>query len=167
MKRWYAVYTKTGAESLAEGHLQRQGFKTYLPRYRRERRHARRITQVKAPLFPSYLFVALDLTRDRWKSVNGTHGVRYLVAMGDRPSAVPEGVVEAIRARENAEGLIDLPSQPPFETGEVVQVTAGPLLDQTGIFQCVDDRQRVVVLLNLLGRELSVPVRREAVSAFG
>lgn len=167
MKRWYAVYTKTAAESLAEGHLQRQGFETYLPRYRKERRHARRITQAKAPLFPSYLFVALDLECDRWKSVNGTHGVRYLVAMGDRPSAVPEGVVEAIRARENTENLIDLPPQPPFENGEVVRVTSGALLDQTGIFQCMDDRQRVIVLLDLLGRELSVPLRRDAVSAFG
>lgn len=65
MNRWYAVYTKTGAENLAEGHLQRQGFRVYLPRYRKERRHARRITLVKAPLFPRYLFVELDLDRDR------------------------------------------------------------------------------------------------------
>lgn len=167
MKRWYAVYTKTGAECLAEGHLQRQGFSTYLPLYRKERRHARRITQVKAPLFPRYLFVELDLGLDRWKSVNGTHGVSYLVAMGERPSAVPEGVVEAIRARETGEKLIDLPPQPPFENGEVVRVTGGPLLDQTGVFQCVDDRQRVVVLLDMLGRKLTVPLRREAVAAFG
>jgi transcriptional antiterminator RfaH len=167
MKRWYAVYTKNGAETLAEGHLQRQGFSTYLPRYRKERRHARRITLVKAPLFPRYLFVALDLDRDRWNAVNGTHGVRYLVAMGDRPSAVPDGVVEAIRARETDEKLIALPPQPPFESGEVVRVTGGPLLDQAGIFQCVDDRQRVVVLLDILGRRLTVPLRRDAVAAFG
>lgn len=87
--------------------------------------------------------------------------------MGDRPSAAPEGVVEAIRAHETDEKLIDLPPQPPFEDGEVVRVTGGPLLDQTGIFQCVDDRQRVVVLLDILGRELTVPLRRDAVAAFG
>jgi len=167
VKRWYAVHTRTGAETLAEGHLQRQGFRTYLPRYRKERRHARRITQVRAPLFPCYLFVELDLEQDRWKSVNGTHGVRSLVAMGDRPSAVPLGVVEAIQARENDEKLIELPSRPPFECGEVVRVTAGPLFDQTGIFQCVDDRQRVVLLLDILGRELTLPLRRDAVAAYG
>ena len=32
--------------------LERQGFRTYLPRYRRERRHARRRDIIKAPLFP-------------------------------------------------------------------------------------------------------------------
>ena len=51
------------------------------------------------PIFPRYLFVVLDLDRDRWRSVNGTFGVARLVMMaGDRPQPAPHGVVEALVA---------------------------------------------------------------------
>jgi transcriptional antiterminator RfaH len=56
---WYVVQTHPHAENKAAAHLQRQGFATYLPRYLKRRRHARRTEAIAAPLFPRYLFVAL------------------------------------------------------------------------------------------------------------
>ena len=50
--RWYVVRTQPHAESKASAHLGRQGFETYLPRYLKKRRHARRVETVQAPLFP-------------------------------------------------------------------------------------------------------------------
>ena len=41
--RWYVVQTQPHAESKAMGHLIRQGFAAYLPRYLKRRRHARKI----------------------------------------------------------------------------------------------------------------------------
>jgi len=61
--RWYVVQTHSQAEAKACGHLQRQGFEIYLPKYLKRRRHARRTETVIAPLFPRYLFVAVDMTR--------------------------------------------------------------------------------------------------------
>ena len=166
MNAWYVVHTHAGAEAMAQGHLERQGFETYLPRYRKTCRHARRTTEVRAPLFPRYLFVRFDIKRTRWRSINGTYGVNYLICMGPRPSPVPHGVVGDLRERENENGVIELPPQPDFEQGDVLRVTAGPLAEQTGFFDCMDDRQRVVILLNMLGREMRVPVRRDAIAAY-
>jgi len=167
LKRWYVAYTRTGMERIAQGHLENQGFTTYLPRRRKERRHARRTDSILVPLFPSYLFVAFDIGKDPWRSVNGTFGIRYLVGMGDTVSAVPESVIESIRARENAEGLIDIAEQPPFAPGEVVEITRGALAAQTAIFKCANDNQRVTLLLSLLGRETEVKLPTSAVRAFG
>jgi len=64
-RRWYVVHTQPNGEGRADLNLCRQGFATYLPRYARRRRHARRQEVVKRPLFPRYLFVGLDLARDR------------------------------------------------------------------------------------------------------
>ncbi len=75
MVRWYAVRTQPNQEARAEHQLQRQGFATFLPRIGKSVRHARKLRQVRAPLFPGYLFVQLDLTRDRWRAVNSTYGV--------------------------------------------------------------------------------------------
>ena len=33
-------------------------------------------------------------------------------------------------------------------------------------FACMDERQRVVILLTMLGREMEVPVRRDAIAAY-
>ncbi len=166
MERWYVVHTRAGAERLAQGHLERQGFETYMPCYLKTRRHARRTSQIPAPLFPRYLFVRFDAGNAPWRSINGTHGVSHLVCMGNRPSAVPHGVVSEIRAREYEDGFVDVTEPLGFDSGDVVQVTHGPLAQQTGIFHGRDDAQRVVVLLSLLGREMKVALDREAVAAF-
>ena len=89
MLMWYVVQTQANAERKAAFHLERQGFAVYLPQYLRRWRHARRTELRPAPFFPRYLFVALDLSRDRWRSVNGTFGVSRLVMEGERPQPVP------------------------------------------------------------------------------
>jgi transcription elongation factor/antiterminator RfaH len=167
MKRWYVAYTRIGMERIAQGHLENQGFTTYLPRRRRERRHARKVDSVLVPFFPGYLFVAFDIEKDPWRSVNGTFGIRYLVGMGDTVSTVPDRVIESIRARENTEGLIEIAEEPPFAPGEVVEITRGALAAQTAIFKCANDNQRVTLLLSLLGRETEVKLPSSAVRAFG
>ena len=167
MRRWYVVYTRTGMERMASGHLENQGYTVYLPQRQKERRHARRIDTIKAPLFPCYLFVELDLSTERWHSINGTYGVKFLITMGDRPSPVPQGIVETIRARENAEGLVDVIEACPYTKGDVVEITRGALADQTGIFKWDDDKQRVTLLLSLLGREMEVCLPANAVRAYG
>ena len=68
-ERWYAVHTLPFGEVRAAGHLENQAFRTFLPKRRKTVRHARKLTTLEAPFFPRYLFVALDLTRQRWRSV--------------------------------------------------------------------------------------------------
>ena len=69
---WYAVHTHAGAESRAVWHLERQGFAAYLPQYSKRRRHARRTEWVRAPLFPRYLFVWVDIAKQRWQAIQST-----------------------------------------------------------------------------------------------
>ena len=166
MIRWYVVHTHQGSERVAEGHLKRQGFDTYLPLCRKITRHARRVAEITAPLFPRYMFVAIDMAAQRWHAINGTFGVNHLVAMGERPVALPDGVVDEIKAREAGEGLIALEQEPPFKKGETVHITGGALADQVGLFQRLNEKDRVSVLLDMLGRKLEVQVPLQTVRAF-
>lgn len=166
MKRWYVVYTRTGMERMAFGNLEEQGYTAYLPQRLKERRHARRIDTIKTPLFPRYLFVELDPKVDRWHAINGTYGVSYLITMGERPSAVPPGIVESIRERENEAGMVEIAEPCPYAEGEVVEITRGAFADQTGIFKCDDDKQRITLLLSLLGRETEVRLPANAIRAY-
>ena len=58
---WYAVHTHVNKEVISEKNLIRQNFITYLPKYKKIIRHARKISTVVRPLFPKYLFVKMDL----------------------------------------------------------------------------------------------------------
>lgn len=166
MNRWYVAQTHVRAELQALTHLTRQGFATYMPQYLKRRRHARRSETVRRPLFPGYLFVLMDIESIRWRAIRSTVGVRNLICNGEKPLAVPPGVIEDIRAREDESGVVTVNEPPPFEKGETVRISHGAIRDQVGLFECVTDRERVFVLLNLLGRQIRVPVPFDAVTAF-
>ena len=74
-KRWFLVHTLPKKERKAELHLAAQGFRPYLPQFQKTVRHARQLRTIQSPVFPRYLFVTLDLERDRWLSVRSTVGV--------------------------------------------------------------------------------------------
>ena len=163
---WYVVHTHPMAEETARTHLARQGFTAYLPQYLRRRRHARRIDWVRAPLFPRYLFVAMDIAQMRWRAVSSTIGVNRLVCHGDRPAAVPEGVVEEVMSQHDDDGLIQLTTRIPFEKGQALQVVSGALTDVVGLFECMSDEARVIMLLDLMGRRVKVKLPLEDVTAY-
>jgi transcriptional antiterminator RfaH len=147
--RWYAVQTQPAKERYAEENLRRQGFDSYLPQVRRSVRHARRQSDVLRPLFPRYLFVALDVEIAGWRSVQGTFGVRSLVMEGDRPLPVPRGLVERMIAASDADGRIDL--QCDLAPGSPVKFLRGPFADRLGTLAARRDSERVAVLLEILG----------------
>ena len=97
MSKWYVVYTRPNQEQRAEVNLARQGYRTWLPVMERSRRRAKRFESGHAPLFPQYLFVELDIGREPWRAINGTFGVKRLLADGPRPRALPEEFVAALR----------------------------------------------------------------------
>jgi transcriptional antiterminator RfaH len=159
--RWYVVQTKPFAENRAITHLERQGYRIFCPRYRKTIRHARKKKSVLAPLFPNYLFLQMDPTHDRWRSVNGTRGVARLLTHGDSPQPVPHGVIEALQAQSDIDGVIDW--APSFRIGQMIQVMEGPFTDFIGRLERLDSAGRVRVLLDLLGRPVPVNLRREAI----
>ncbi len=165
MKRWYVAYTQPTAERRVAGHLERQGFDAYLPLCRQIRRHARREETVLRPLFPRYVFVALDLEADRWRSVNGTVGVSRLVCQGERPAALPDGVVESLRDGEIDGGVVPLSQLVLFDAGARLRVLDGAFAGQTGTYRGMTGAERVVLLFDLIGRQVRVAVPIHAVEA--
>jgi transcription elongation factor/antiterminator RfaH len=159
--RWYAVQCLSNREFVAAVQLHNQGFATFLPCQLKTRRHARRFDSVRRPLFPGYLFVQLDLARDRWRSVNGTLGVVKLVGRAEQPSAAPAGSIEAIRAACDESDVIHVSAD--IAPGDVVRVTCGPFSELVGKLERLDGAARVRVLLELMGRRTSVVLPRDQI----
>lgn len=162
---WYVVQTHPHAESKACFHLERQGYVTYLPRYLKMRRHARRVETVQGALFPRYLFVAIDLATQRWHCISSTVGVTRLLCVGEEPAQVPPDVIQKLREREDESGLIRLPADPRFRAGDKVRLLDGAFADCIGLFEGMKDIQRVSVLLDLLGRKVRVLLEAGSLAA--
>ncbi|MCC5977793.1 MAG: transcriptional activator RfaH [Salinarimonas sp.] len=155
---WYAVQAQPHGEMRALHNLERQGFDAYLPRYVKQVRHARRTRTIATAFFPRYLFVQLDLDLQRWRSVNGTFGVCGLVGPRDCPSRVPEGIIAGLRAREDEDGFIAVRHPAArWKPGDPVRISDGKAFHGCeGLFEGLNDEDRVRVLLDLLGRKVRV-----------
>lgn len=157
--RWYVAQTQPHADARAASNLERQGFDVFCPRFQKSVRHARQRVRKLAPLFPGYLFVAIDVTRDPWRRVNGTFGVVRIVMQGDSPLPVPVGIVESLQARVKADGAIDC--APALKVGQSVRIADGPFADLVGTLASLDGAGRVRVLLDLLGGPVPVVLGSE------
>jgi transcriptional antiterminator RfaH len=165
MIRWYAVYTQPHAETKAFEHLLRQGYSGYLPRYRTWISHARRRQIMLRPLFPRYLFAGVEFNSMRWRPILSTIGVTDVVRAGDEPTTVPPEIVTAIREREKVGAFDRVDPRRSLRLGGLVRVTAGAFEDMVGRLVELRDEDRVVVLLELLGRAVRAQLRAEVVEA--
>jgi transcription elongation factor/antiterminator RfaH len=161
-ERWFVAHTLPKSEWKAELHLGAQGFRTFQPQIRKTIRHARQLKTVQAPLFPRYLFVILDLERDRWLSVRSTVGVSSLFSNRDgRPVAVPIGIVESLIERTD-DSLTRLDND--LVKGQQVRILAGPFVDFIGTLDRLNAAGRVRVLLQLMGTAVPVALHRSALA---
>jgi transcriptional antiterminator RfaH len=103
---------------------------------------------VTPPLFVGYCFIAIEL---QWHAARWSPGVVRLVLDGAAPARVPDVVIEEIRSRERG-GLVELPKVPRLRPGDRVQILHGPFAGQLALFGSMRPHERVLVLLQLLGR---------------
>ena len=154
---WYVAQTQIQSEAKASANLVQQGFEVYVPRYLRTVRHARRVNVVKAPLFPSYIFVRIDMETQRWRAINSTVGVKRLVGHEGTPARIATDVVEGLKQHEQADGFMSMMSPAVrFKAGDAVRILRGAFDSCRGIFQARTDNERVEILLEMLGRKVRV-----------
>ncbi|MCW2284307.1 transcriptional antiterminator RfaH [Rhodoblastus acidophilus] len=162
-ERWYAVQSLARREVRAHRELAQQGFRPFLPVMIRTVRHARKARDVKAAAFPGYLFVPLDLERDRWRSINGTIGVSRIIAGDKGPIPVPRGVVETLLDYCDANGVCRFDRD--LIEGQSVRIVNGPLAEMVGKLVRLDANGRVRVLLEILGGQVLATLDRAGLQA--
>ena len=158
---WYLIHTKPRLEKTALENLERQNYRCYLPMLMAEKLRKGQLALSQEPLFPRYLFIQLEtgLSALSWSPIRSTKGVSRLVSFGNEPAKVPDALVEALQSHEAV-----LQKQPValFTEGERVQVTQGPFAGVEGIYQMTDGERRVMVLIELMSKPVTLPVSPSA-----
>jgi transcriptional antiterminator RfaH len=154
---WACAQLGTHRERLALHFLSLNGFTTYAPRIRAQRVTPPHRRESSAWLFPGYAFVWIEL---QWHAARWAPGVvRLVTSGGTEPAKVPVSVIEDLKSRER-NGYVVLPKVRGLERGDKVQVIRGAFTGSLAIFDGMRPRERVAILLMLLGGPQRVELAR-------
>jgi len=159
---WAVINTHPHREQFAVENLQRQEFRVYCPFIRRQRRHARRVSEVLRPLFPGYLFAQVNPDSQRWRPMLSTFGVRNVVQCGDRLSLIDDAFIQSLMDRE-VNGAIARPKSP-YQVGQEVRIAGGAFDGLVATILDMDERDRLTVLMDLLNRPVKVKIDERQIS---
>src|SRR5512134_2480529 len=106
--KWYLVKTKPLNEAKIHARLTEAGFESIYPKIFKKIRGKGR-TEIR-PFFPTYLFVRFAL--EQLRTIRYTRGVARVVSFGPEPQEVGPEIVEAVRNRMDASGMVTLVRPP-------------------------------------------------------
>jgi transcriptional antiterminator RfaH len=158
--QWFAIQARPCGEATVEYNLRTLMIETLLPLARRQVRHATRTPRmVVRPLFRGYLFARFCASISL-RAVRYSRGVLRVVGAGRQPLSIDDVIIADIRKRVGPEGCVEL-AERPFQAGDSVRITAGPLAGWSGIFDSkLSDAERVVILIATL-QQGRVVIRRD------
>ena len=156
MSNWYLIHTKIRQERVALENLERQGFACFLPTILAEKLRRGALQVVQEPLFPRYLFIRLGtgLESQSWAPIRSTVGVSRLVTFGQTPAKIEDELIAELQVKTDS-AEVQLRH---FESGEEVVLTDGPFVGVEAIYQMADAEGRVMVLLNILSKQVKMAV---------
>jgi transcriptional antiterminator RfaH len=179
---WYVAYTQPHHESLAVTNLQRQNFRAYLPLFKTLKRPTKtrpvmglrpgvktradaeqaEAQVVYEPMFPRYIFFGPSDYKQSIAPARSTRGVNSIVMCGAELAVVQPEVVQAIQALEHERSRAELLAISPFQPGRRVRLSDPALSGLEGIIQSVSTK-RIILLLEILGRQKAVTVKHSQV----
>jgi transcriptional antiterminator RfaH len=159
--RWYVVKTKVRQEQVAQDNLRRQGFEAWLPQLVCERRRRGKWQPNREPMFPGYLFVELEAGVQNFSPIRSTRGVSSLVSFSFEPSPMPVGAVESLRHLHDNDKVGDVVT--PFRRGGAVCIAKGAFSGWKGVYNTNHGSERVMIMLDIMGRQHSLSFPRDEV----
>jgi len=161
-EQWYCLATQAKREHIAASHIQqRVGIEAFCPRIAYTKRTRRGNVRFVEPLFPNYLFVHCEI-QEHLRHLLAMQGVRTVVKYGDHIPHMPSDFVEELK-RHFSEDIREM-APPPLQQGDDVVLAEGPFENLQAIVQhYYPATDRVKVLLDFLGRDISIEVEADKV----
>lgn len=161
-ENWYCIKTRPRHEQAVKLALRTDaGVEVFCPLLRFERARASGKVRVVEAMFPGYVFSRFRYL-DLYRQVRSCSGVSTIVAFGGVPAVVPEAVISQLRAAVSDGETVEIPTQ--VKPGEEVQIVEGAMKGLRAVVtRVMPSRDRVTVLLEMLGMEREVDLAQHAV----
>ena len=164
---WYVIHSYSGYENKVKANLETRIqsmhmgdriFEVHIPMEDVVEFKAGKKVTVPKKVFPGYILVRMTLDDDSWYAVRNTPGVTGFVAgNAQKPTPLSRREVERFLGVQEEEEKVKPRFKPEWEVGEQVRVVTGPFADFNGVIEDMNvDQQKVVVLVNIFGRDTPV-----------
>ncbi len=160
---WYCIRTRPKQEHITARALRADvGVEVFSPFVRFKRARGRGTMWVTEALFPGYIFAKFHII-DQFRHVNATRGVAKILSFGGSPSIVHDDVITTVRENmPESEEIVIIPDV--VGPGDEVRIVDGPYAGlRTVVTKVIPARQRVGILLEILGSEREVEVDASSV----
>ena len=135
---------------------QELGVEVFCPKIRFKRARSTGVAWVQEAMFPGYIF-ARFVYPELYRRVAATSGVAKTLSFGGRPSILEESIIADLRLHVADGEVVEIASD--IKEGEEVRVVEGPFLGVRALVtRILPARDRVAILLSLLGQEREVEV---------
>ena len=151
MEDFFVVHTKPNQENKAKKNLEFQGFKTWLPIYKKAVVRKNRLFLREEPFFPGYIFVFFDISKDNWSRIFSTLGVKYLITFDGKPKAVEKKTMVGLKKIINNECL---------NINDNVKILSGKLYSKSGKIVEICSSDRVKLLLESLSGKFTAILQK-------
>lgn len=158
---WFCARTKPKHEHIAAANVNKNlGLEVFHPRLRVERATQRGVVRTVEPLFPCYIFVRC--VREELNDVKYTSGVSSFVHFGDKIPMVPDAVIEELQECFDTGEPMAVSDR--LSPGDEVVIGDGAFSGMRAfVLRVLPARQRVQILLDILGQPTPVEVDRQSV----
>lgn len=163
MNKWYIINTKPHSEFKVINYLMRNDIQTFMPKLLVTRKHARKIDKVLRPLFPCYIFVYVDINYT-YRLINNTIGVKNILSSGNESSCVPKIVIDELSAYTDPKGIVNQLDVSNYNLGQEIQIREGIFKGAIGSFCGLSGKDRVIVLLEILGKQVKSSISSLCIS---
>ena len=164
---WYVIHSYSGYENKVKAnletriqsmHMEDRIFEVHIPMEDMVEFKGGKKQTVSKKVFPGYILVRMTLDDDSWYAVRNTPGVTGFVAgNAQKPTPLSRREVERFLGVQEEEEKSKPRFKPEWEVGEQVRVVTGPFADFNGVIEDMNiDQQKIVVLVNIFGRDTPV-----------
>ena len=151
---WFALWTRSRHEQVVREQLEQKQIEAFLPTVARWSRWKDRKKKIDWPLFPGYCFARFN-PRERLPILQCA-GVVSIISFEGEPAAIPAHHIEGIRQLVESDLAYD--PCPLIREGMMVEVVHGPLRGVIGRLVRKNEKPRLVLSVDLIGRAVSVEV---------
>lgn len=156
LSEWFVVKTKTNQERHAAIAIRRKGYSAFAPYIAGEvHGHYR-----ESPLFPGHIFVR----GQQWYFLKATSGVLYPIMMGEQPGYMPVKDMSILLRVSADDDLIATEKHEKFVQGDKLRIRTGPWKDHWGSFLGAKGKDRVRLLMTVLGAQHELEFQRRIVT---
>ncbi|HSR43797.1 MAG TPA: transcription termination/antitermination protein NusG [Acidimicrobiia bacterium] len=168
---WYVIHSYSGYENKVKLNLETRSksmhmedliYEVVIPMEDVvEIKNGKKVT-VPRKMFPGYILVRMHLDDDSWYAVRNTPGVTGFVGSANKPVPLARREVERFLGVKEEEDKKAPRYKPSWEIGDSVRVQTGPFADFNGVIEDINlDQSKVVVLVNIFGRDTPVELNFE------